>query len=50
MIALTGYVTPEDRARLLALGFQEHLRKPVDPDEMVAAIASLAARGPFTAS
>jgi CheY-like chemotaxis protein len=41
-IALTGYVRPEDRARLLAAGFQTHLRKPVDPDEIVAAVASLA--------
>jgi len=41
-IALTGYVRPEDRARLLAAGFQLHLRKPVDPSEIVAAVASLA--------
>ena len=40
-IALTGYVTTEDRARLLAAGFQIHLRKPVDPSEIVAAVASL---------
>jgi CheY-like chemotaxis protein len=44
-IALTGYVTPEDRARLLEAGFQLHLRKPVDPSEIVAAVASLATRG-----
>jgi CheY-like chemotaxis protein/anti-sigma regulatory factor (Ser/Thr protein kinase) len=44
-IALTGYVTPEDRARLLEAGFQLHLRKPVEPSEIVAAIASLATRG-----
>ena len=44
-IALTGYVRPEDRARLLAGGFQQHLRKPVEPGEIVAAIASLAAIG-----
>jgi signal transduction histidine kinase/ActR/RegA family two-component response regulator len=44
-IALTGYVTPEDRARLLEAGFQLHLRKPVEPSEIVAAIASLAIRG-----
>jgi hypothetical protein len=45
VIALTGYVTPEDKARLLAVGFQAHLRKPVDPDELVVAIASLTADG-----
>lgn len=44
-IALTGYVRPEDRARLLAAGFQQHLRKPLEPGEIVAAIASLAAIG-----
>jgi CheY-like chemotaxis protein/anti-sigma regulatory factor (Ser/Thr protein kinase) len=43
-IALTGYVTPEDRARLLEAGLQLHLRKPVEPSEIVAAVASLAAR------
>lgn len=43
-IALTGYVTVEDRARLLAAGFQLHLRKPADPSELVAAVALLATR------
>jgi signal transduction histidine kinase/CheY-like chemotaxis protein len=42
-IALTGYVTSEDRARLLAAGFQVYLRKPVEPSEIVAAVASLTA-------
>jgi len=41
-IALTGLVRPEDRTRILAAGFQTHLRKPVEPDEVVATIASLA--------
>ena len=44
-IALTGYVTPEDRARLLEAGFQLHVRKPVEPSEIAAAIASLTVRG-----
>ena len=44
-IALTGYANPEDRARLLAAGFQVHVRKPVEPSEIVSAIASLAAIG-----
>ena len=44
-IALTGYVTSEDRAHLLAAGFQTHLPKPVEPDTLVAAIASLASLG-----
>ena len=45
-IALTGYVTSEDRARLQAAGFQLHLRKPVEPFEVVAAIASAVVLGP----
>lgn len=44
-IALTGYVTSEDSARLRAAGFQVHLRKPVEPDEIVATIAALARFG-----
>jgi CheY-like chemotaxis protein len=45
VIALTGYVTREDQTRLLVVGFQAYLRKPVDPSEIVAAIASLVAHG-----
>jgi signal transduction histidine kinase/ActR/RegA family two-component response regulator len=44
-IALTGYVSPEDGARLLAAGFQMHLRKPVEPSDLVAAVASVAVAG-----
>ena len=44
-IALTGYARAEDRARVLAAGFQVHVPKPLDPAELVAAIAALA-RGP----
>jgi CheY-like chemotaxis protein len=43
-VALTGYVRPEDRASVLGAGFQAHVRKPVQPDELVATIAALAAR------
>jgi signal transduction histidine kinase len=43
-IALTGYVRPEDGARLLAAGFQTHLRKPVEPDELVVTVAALGGR------
>jgi hypothetical protein len=43
-IALTGYVLAADGARLLAAGFQMHVQKPVDPDAIVTAVASLVAK------
>ena len=41
-VALTGYAGPRDRARILAAGFQMHVPKPVEPDELTAAISSVA--------
>ena len=41
-IALTGYVSSEERDRLLAAGFQAHVHKPVEPAEIVAVVAALA--------
>ena len=41
-VALTGYVRAEDRARVLAAGFQVHVPKPVDAAELTAAIAAVA--------
>ena len=41
-IALTAYARSEDRRRSLAEGFQMHPAKPVDPGELVMAVASLA--------
>ena len=40
-IALTGYATSKDRERALSAGYQLHLAKPVEPEELVAAILSL---------
>jgi CheY-like chemotaxis protein len=40
-VALTGYARAEDRARVLEAGFQAHVPKPVDPVELIAAIASI---------
>jgi signal transduction histidine kinase/CheY-like chemotaxis protein len=37
-IAVTAYSRPEDEARSLAAGFHLHLRKPVDPGALVAAV------------
>jgi CheY-like chemotaxis protein len=35
LIALTGYGQPEDRRRAFAAGFDHHLTKPADPDDLV---------------
>lgn len=43
-IALSGYADSEDRTRSLLAGFQMHLAKPAHLDELVAAVAGLAAR------
>jgi len=42
--ALTAFARSEDRAKALRSGFQIHLAKPVDPGELMAAIAALANR------
>ena len=41
-VALTAYTRAEDRSRSLAAGFQLHLAKPVECDELVNAIITLA--------
>ena len=43
-IALTAYARPEDRLRTLAVGFQMHVAKPVDGEELITIVASLAGR------
>jgi len=40
-IALTAYARSEDRMRALTSGYQVHIAKPVESNELVAAIASL---------
>jgi CheY-like chemotaxis protein len=42
--AFTAFARSEDRARALRSGFQIHLAKPVDPGELMAAMAALAKR------
>jgi len=44
LVALTGYGRPEDRDRALASGFDAHMVKPVDPEELNELLASLAQR------
>jgi ATP-binding cassette subfamily B protein len=41
-VALTGRTQPMDRMRALLAGFQVHLAKPVNPDELAATVATLA--------
>jgi len=41
-IALTAYTRAEDRSRSLAAGFQMHLGKPIEAEELVNAINALA--------
>ena len=41
-VALTSYVRVEDRARALAAGFNMFVPKPIEPVELITAIASLA--------
>ena len=43
-VVLTGYARAEDRARILTAGFQAHVPKPVDPVELIAAIAAVTHR------
>ena len=43
-LALTAYASAEDRGRALAAGYQRHLAKPVDPNDLLDAIVDLADR------
>ena len=42
-IALTGHAMDEDRERALAAGFNVHIPKPVDPDELLRVVRRLTA-------
>ncbi len=43
-LALTAYGRPEDRRRTMAAGYNLHLAKPIDPSELVLAVANLVGR------
>jgi signal transduction histidine kinase/ActR/RegA family two-component response regulator len=47
-VALTAYVRVEDRTRALSAGFNMFVPKPVEPSELITAIANLAEFGPAT--
>jgi CheY-like chemotaxis protein len=40
-IALTAYARSEDRIRALEAGFQTHVAKPIEPEELVTVVANL---------
>ena len=41
-VALTAFARSEDRLRALEAGFSAHISKPVEPSELIAAVAALA--------
>lgn len=43
-VALTAFTSTEDRLQALAAGFQMHVPKPVELDELITVVASLAGR------
>ena len=43
-IALTAFARSEDRTRAMVAGYQIHISKPVEPQELIATVASLAGR------
>jgi CheY-like chemotaxis protein len=43
-VALTAHVSCEDRAESLRAGFDAHLTKPVDPNQLLSTLAVLARR------
>lgn len=45
-IAVTAYTRRQDRERSVGEGFAAHLSKPIDPDELLAAVSSLLERCP----
>jgi PAS domain S-box-containing protein len=40
-IAVTAYARAEDRQRMLLAGYQMHISKPIEPQELIAGVASL---------
>jgi CheY-like chemotaxis protein len=43
-VALTAFARSEDRTRAMLAGFHSHVAKPVEPDELLAVVATLAGR------
>lgn len=45
LIAMTAYARAEDRRRVLAAGFDRHVAKPIEPEELVQALLTVIAGG-----
>jgi signal transduction histidine kinase len=43
-VAVTAYASAQDRLRALQVGYQNHVSKPVDPQELALVVASLTGR------
>jgi CheY-like chemotaxis protein len=43
-VALTAYGRPSEREIALAEGFDEYLKKPVEPEELISLVADVAGR------
>jgi CheY-like chemotaxis protein len=43
-VSLIAYVRVEDRVCVLSAGFQLHIAKPIDPNDLIAAVISLTRR------
>jgi len=43
-VAVTAYASAQDRLRALQVGYQNHVSKPVDPQELAVVVASLTGR------
>ena len=41
LVAMTAYARAEDRRRVLEAGFDRHVAKPIEPDELVEALAAV---------
>ena len=48
-IALTAFARSEDRTRAMIAGYQVHISKPIEPQELIVTVASLAGRTGKTA-
>lgn len=50
LVALTGYVSPSDRERAERAGFDAHLSKPIDVDELARIVGAVAVDGRFSST